>query len=115
MAKNPIKNMKINLYKSTRFFLEKDLTKNSALWPCLVHTFYTVSGQPSISDEKDNFERIIASLGSKEISQGILIKKLCSLSPHNKTRAAVFEYNNLIQSIYTLKCILDPKILIDDY
>ncbi|MEY3349030.1 MAG: hypothetical protein RLY46_1069, partial [Bacteroidota bacterium] len=67
-----------------------------------------------ISDEKDNFERIIASLGSKEISQGILIKKLCSLSPHNKTRAAVFEYNNLIQSIYTLKCILDPKILIDD-
>jgi TnpA family transposase len=70
--------------------------------------------QQLIIDEKENFERVIASLGSKEISQGILIKKLCSLSPHNKTRQAIFEYNNLIQSIYTLKCILDPKILIDD-
>ena len=43
----------------------------------------------------------------------MLIKKLCSLSPNNRTRQAIFEYNKLIQSIYTLKCILDPKILID--
>ena len=64
-------------------------------------------------DEKDNIEQIIASLGSKEISQSTLIKKLCSLSPNNNTRKAIFEYDKLIRSIYTLKCILNPKILLD--
>ena len=64
-------------------------------------------------DEECNMEQIIASLGSKEINQSTLIKKLCSLSPHNNTRKAIFEYDKLVRSIYTLKCILDPKILID--
>lgn len=64
-----------------------------------------------IIDEKDNIDRIIATLALKEMSQSTLIKKLCALSPNNKTRKALFEYNKLIRSIYTLKCILDPKIL----
>jgi TnpA family transposase len=64
-----------------------------------------------IIDEKDNIDRIIATLALKEMSQSTLIKKLCALSPSNKTRKALFEYNKLIRSIYTLKCILDPKIL----
>lgn len=64
-----------------------------------------------ILDEKDNIDRIIATLALKEMSQSTLIKKLCALSPNNKTRKALFEYNKLIRSIYTLKCILDPKIL----
>jgi len=64
-----------------------------------------------ILDEEDNLNQIVATLACKEISQSILIKKLCALSPNNNTRKAVFEYNKLIRSIYTLKCILDPKIL----
>ena len=64
-----------------------------------------------IIDEKDNIDRIIATLALKEMSQSTLIKKLCALSTNNKTRKALFEYNKLIRSIYTLKCILDPKIL----
>ena len=64
-----------------------------------------------IIDEKDNIDRIIATLALKEMSQSTLIKKLCALSLNNKTRKAFFEYNKLIRSIYTLKCILDPKIL----
>src|SRR3989338_1284301 len=64
-----------------------------------------------IIDEKDNIYQIIATLALKEMSQSMLIKKLCALSSNNKTRKAIFEYNKLIRSIYTLKCILDPKIL----
>ena len=66
-----------------------------------------------ITNEKENLEQIIASLGSKEISQNILIKKLCSLSLSNNTRKAVFEYDKLIRSIYTIKCVIDSKILTD--
>ena len=64
-----------------------------------------------ILDEESNLNQIVATLACKEMSQSILIKKLCALSPNNNTRKAVFEYNKLIRSIYTLKCILDPKIL----
>lgn len=66
-----------------------------------------------ILDEKDNYDRIIATLALKEISQSTLIKKLCALSPNNSTRKAISEFNKLCRSIYTLKCALDPKILSD--
>ena len=66
-----------------------------------------------IFDEKDNIDQIVATLALKDISQSTLIKKLCSLPSTNKTRKAVFEFNKLRQSIYILKCILDPQILID--
>lgn len=56
---------------------------------------------------------MIATLALKEINQSTLVRKLCSLSPHNNTRKAIFEFNKLIRSIYTLKCILNPKILSD--
>ena len=66
-----------------------------------------------ILDEEDNIGQIVATLALKEISQSSLIKKLCSLPSTNKTQKAVFELNKLRQSIYILKCILDPQILID--
>ena len=44
-----------------------------------------------IAAEKDNIDRIIATLGLKEMSQSRLIRKLCALSQHNQTRKAVFE------------------------
>lgn len=64
-----------------------------------------------ILDEKENIDRIIATLALKEISQSQLIQKLCLLPHSNTTRNAIFEYDKLIRSIYTLKCILDPTIL----
>lgn len=66
-----------------------------------------------VLSEKSNIDQIVATLALKEISQSTLIKKLCSLPSGNKTRQAVFEYNKLIRSIYTLKCILNPQMLID--
>lgn len=70
----------------------------------------TISKQ-LILDAKENMDRIVATLAFKEISQSKLIQKLCSLPINNATRNAVFEYDKLIPSIYTLKCILDPTIL----
>jgi TnpA family transposase len=66
-----------------------------------------------IEEEGDNIDRVIATLALKEISQSTLIKKLCSLSHRNRTRKAIFEFDKIIRSIYTLKCALDPKVLSD--
>lgn len=66
-----------------------------------------------ILEEKGNIDQIVATLALKEISQSTLIKKLCSLSSTHKTRNAVFEFNKLNQSIYILKCLLNPQILVD--
>lgn len=66
-----------------------------------------------ILDEKDNIDQIVATLALKEMSQSTLIKKLCSLPASSKTRKAIFEFNKLKQSIYVLKCILNPQMLVD--
>jgi len=63
-----------------------------------------------ITPEKDNVDRIIATLGLKEMSQSTLIRKLCALSQHNPTRKAVFEFDKLIRSIYTIDYIRDPQL-----
>lgn len=64
-----------------------------------------------IVSEKENINRIIATLALKEVSQNVLVQKLCALPQNNRTRQAIFEYDKLIRSIYVLKCILDPTIL----
>lgn len=66
-----------------------------------------------IISEKENINQVIATLALKEMSQSTFVRKLCALSPQNNTRKAVFEFNKLIRSIYTLKCILDPSILVN--
>ena len=63
-----------------------------------------------IEDEWPNIAPIIKALGCKEITQSILIKKLCTYSTSNKTRKALFEYDKLIRSIYTLKYLQDKKL-----
>lgn len=68
-----------------------------------------------IEDEWPNIEPIIKALGCKEITQSILIKKLCTYSTSNKTRKALFEYDKLIRSIYTLKYLQDRKLQRDIY
>lgn len=63
-----------------------------------------------ITREKSNLGRIVATLGLKEMTQGTLIRKLCTYTTTNPTRQAVFEYDRLIRSIYTLKYLRDPQL-----
>lgn len=63
-----------------------------------------------IEEEWPNIKRIISALGLKEISQSTLIKKLCTYTTDHRTRKAIFEYDKLIRSIYTLKYIQDRKL-----
>lgn len=63
-----------------------------------------------ITREKSNLGRIVATLGLKEMTQGTLIRKLCTYTTTNPTRKAVFEYDRLVRSIYTLKYQRDPQL-----
>lgn len=64
----------------------------------------------AIADEKDNINRIVATLGLKEMTQGTLIRKLCTYTQPNPTRRAIFEYDKLVRSVYTLRYLRDPKL-----
>ncbi len=63
-----------------------------------------------IIDEWPNIQNIIAALMMKETTQHIIIKKLCSHKMRNKTREALWEYNNILMSIYLLKYINDNNM-----
>ena len=47
---------------------------------------------PVIVDEKPNMNQIVATLGLKEMTQGTLIRKLCTYTTTNPTRRAIFEF-----------------------
>jgi TnpA family transposase len=64
----------------------------------------------AICAEKANIDRIVATLGLKEMSQSTLIRKLCALSRHHPTRKAVFEFDRLIRSLYTLNYFRDRDL-----
>ena len=68
-----------------------------------------------IKEEWSNLQRIIATLALKEMTQSTLIKKLCTYTPVNRTRKALFEFDKLIRSIHTLNYLLDPKISRDTH
>ncbi|MFY9225326.1 MAG: Tn3 family transposase [Blastocatellia bacterium] len=63
-----------------------------------------------ILSEKANISQIVATLGLKEISQSTLIRKLCALPQNNKTSKAIFEFDKLIRSIYTLRYLRDSQL-----
>lgn len=63
-----------------------------------------------IEEEWPNLTRIIVTLGLKEISQSVLVKKLCNNTISPRTKKALFEYDKLIRSIYTLKYLRDSKL-----
>ena len=63
-----------------------------------------------ITSEKTNMDHIAATLGLKEISQSVLMRKICTLSGHHRTRKAIFEFDKLIRSIYTLRYLRDPQL-----
>ncbi|MCX7121650.1 MAG: Tn3 family transposase [Gammaproteobacteria bacterium] len=64
----------------------------------------------AIKKEWDNFQRIIASLLTGETSQHLIASKLSSHKRKNKTKEALWEYDNILMSIYMLKFINDPTI-----
>ncbi len=55
-------------------------------------------------------DQIVATLGLKEMTQSTLIRKLCALPQQNRTRKAIFEFDKLVCSIYTLRYLRDPQI-----
>lgn len=63
-----------------------------------------------IVSEKANMDRIAATLGLKEMSQSVLMRKICTLSGHNRTRKAIFEFDKLIRTIYTLRYLRNPQL-----
>jgi TnpA family transposase len=64
----------------------------------------------TIVDEKTNIDQIVATLCLKEMTQGTLIRKLCTYTTPNATRRAIFEFDKLIRSIYTLRYLRDPQL-----
>lgn len=77
--------------------------------PYLLQPAGQIDRQAIVADNA-NIDRIIASLGLKEASQSALIRKLCALSQHNPTRKAVFEFDKLVRSIYTLNYFRDAQL-----
>lgn len=76
---------------------------------CLIRPVGRVDRQ-AIVDEKANIDQIVATLGLKEMTQGTLIRKLCTYTAPNPTRQAIFEFDKLIRSIYTLRYLCDPQM-----
>lgn len=63
-----------------------------------------------IVSEQAHMDQIAATLGLKEMTQSTLIRKLCALPQQNRTRKAIFEFDKLVRSIYTLRYLRDPQI-----
>jgi TnpA family transposase len=55
-----------------------------------------------IVEEWDNIQRIMVSLAMKTTTQDIIVRKLGAYARKNKTRRALWEYDNIIKSLYLL-------------
>lgn len=58
-----------------------------------------------IIDEWENIQRILFSLALKTTTQNIIVEKLSAYARKNKTRRALWEYDNIIRSLYLLDYI----------
>jgi TnpA family transposase len=65
---------------------------------------------PAIANENANIDQIVATLGLKDMTQGTLIRKLCTYTQPNPTRRAIFEFDKLVRSIYTLRYLRNPQL-----
>ena len=61
--------------------------------------------QSLIISEWPNIQRIILSLAFKTTTQSILVRKLSSFTRRNRTKRALWEYDNIIRSLYLLDYI----------
>ncbi|MDO8261046.1 MAG: Tn3 family transposase, partial [Candidatus Magasanikbacteria bacterium] len=101
-----------------RFTNLKTAIKNTCCGSDLAYGDFLVAPEEIINeqliyDEEENINNIVKSLALKDLNQSTLIKKLCLLPTKNKTRQAVAEFDVLVRSIYTLKCILHPEMLVN--
>ena len=64
---------------------------------CLIRPVGQVDRQ-AIVDEKANIDQIVATLGLKEMTQGTLIRKLCTFTTPNPTRRAIFEFDKPVSA-----------------
>jgi len=63
-----------------------------------------------IVEEWDNLVRIFVSLSHKTTTQSIIVGKLNAYARKNKTRRALWEYDNIIRSLYLLEFIDSPPL-----
>jgi TnpA family transposase len=60
--------------------------------------------------EWDNLLRIFASLALKTTTQNIIVRKLNAYARRNKTQQALWEYDNIVRSLYLLEYIDSPPL-----
>ncbi len=65
-----------------------------------------------IIEEWENIQRIMVSLALKTTTQSIIVSKLSAHARKNKTRRALWEYDNIIRSLYLLDYIVLCLVLI---
>ena len=63
-----------------------------------------------IVEEWENIQRIMVSLALKTTTQSIIVGKLSAYARKNKTRRALWEYDNIIRSLYLLDYIDSPPL-----
>jgi len=63
-----------------------------------------------IIDDWDGIARIMVSLALKSTTQSIITGKLSAYARKNKTRTALWEYDNIIRSLYLLRFIDEPPL-----
>jgi TnpA family transposase len=66
--------------------------------------------QKLIIKEWENITRIILSLANKATTQNIITRKLASYNRANQTKQALWEYDNIIRSLYLLDYIDSPPL-----
>lgn len=66
--------------------------------------------QKLIVKEWDNILRIILSLANKTTTQFVITRKLASYTRTNQTKQALWEYDNIIRSLYLLEYIDSPPL-----
>jgi TnpA family transposase len=71
---------------------------------CLIKPIRKIN-RALIKEEWENIQRIIVSLALKETTQCIIIRKLSSTKRKNKTQKALWEFDNIISSLYFLNYI----------
>jgi len=63
-----------------------------------------------IIPEWENIQRIMVSLALKTTTQSIIVGKLSNYARKNRTRRALWEYDNIIKSLYLLDYIDSPPL-----
>ena len=63
-----------------------------------------------VIEEWENIQRILVSLALKTTTQSIIVEKLSAYARKNKTRRALWEYDNIIRSLYLLDYIDSPPL-----